>query len=244
MIWKEWQELNGQLSKRRANRWVGVALFFVTGTMLRLSSESSWTDGTTVLLFWLMIPYLFTSQMIADSFAGERERHTLETLLASPLPDRAIYYGKLLTPTLVVWVGIQLWILYTLLVFNLSAFGDGVQMFMLEVVISGPILSFLMALTISAVGVLASLHAPSVQSAQTRIGMILMVIFAVPLVAGGVVFTLPAEQIQAIIDALSSLGLVGGLVIGTLVLIGLAYGLTQYGLYRFRRSRMILDLSG
>jgi len=74
--------------------------------------------------------------------------------------------------------------------------------------------------------------------------MILMVIFAVPLVAGGVVFTLPAEQIQAIIDALSSLGLVGGLVIGTLVLIGLAYGLTQYGLYRFRRSRMILDLSG
>ena len=33
--------------------------------------------------------------VIADSFAGERERHTLETLLASRLSDHSILFGKI-----------------------------------------------------------------------------------------------------------------------------------------------------
>ena len=33
--------------------------------------------------------------MIPDSFAGERERHTLEPLLATPLSDRAILFGMI-----------------------------------------------------------------------------------------------------------------------------------------------------
>ena len=46
---------------------------------------------------------MMVSSLVADSFAGERERHTLETLLASRLPDRAILAGKLLVPVAVAW---------------------------------------------------------------------------------------------------------------------------------------------
>jgi len=244
VIWKEWQEINGQLNNQRRGRLLALGLFFVTGTALPLTSDSSWAGGGMVLLFWLMAPYLFTSQMVADSFAGERERHTLETLLASPLPDRAIYYGKLLTPTLVVWVGTQLWIFYTLIPFNIVHGGDGLQVFPLEIAIGGIVLSFMLALTMCAVGVLASMHAPSTQNAQTRIGTILMVIFTLPLVLGGLAFTLPTDQLQSLIDMLTNLSIGHGLIIGMVVLGLLAFGLIRYGLYRFRRSRMILDLSG
>ncbi len=41
--------------------------------------------------------------MITDSIAGERERQTLETLLASRLPDRAIVLGKIIAVTLFGW---------------------------------------------------------------------------------------------------------------------------------------------
>ena len=34
--------------------------------------------------------------MIADGIPGERERHTLETLLASRLSDRSILLGKVM----------------------------------------------------------------------------------------------------------------------------------------------------
>jgi ABC-type Na+ efflux pump permease subunit len=42
--------------------------------------------------------------MITDSIAGERERQTLETLLASRLPDRAILLGKVAAITLLGWL--------------------------------------------------------------------------------------------------------------------------------------------
>ena len=40
---------------------------------------------------------------IGDAIAGERERHTLETLLASRMPDRAILLGKVIAIVLYAW---------------------------------------------------------------------------------------------------------------------------------------------
>ncbi|MCK7485371.1 MAG: ABC transporter permease subunit [Bacillus subtilis] len=42
------------------------------------------------------MPFLWVSGVVADMFAGERERHTLEALLATRLSDQAILFGKLL----------------------------------------------------------------------------------------------------------------------------------------------------
>src|SRR5258705_13563545 len=47
-----------------------------------------------VLVDGLCLPFMILQSIIVDSFAGERERHTLETLLASRLSDRAILLGK------------------------------------------------------------------------------------------------------------------------------------------------------
>ena len=47
-------------------------------------------------MVWGWMPFLWVSGIVADLFAGERERHTLESLLATRLSDQSILFGKLL----------------------------------------------------------------------------------------------------------------------------------------------------
>jgi ABC-2 type transport system permease protein len=51
---------------------------------------------TELVMIFAIFPSLVGAVFSADSFAGERERNTLETLLATPVSDRAIYLGKVL----------------------------------------------------------------------------------------------------------------------------------------------------
>lgn len=47
-------------------------------------------------IFFLIIPIMAASVMAAASFVGEKEQHTLETLLYGPLTVRQIFYAKVL----------------------------------------------------------------------------------------------------------------------------------------------------
>ncbi len=46
--------------------------------------------------FFLIIPVMASSVLGSDSFAGERERKTIEALLATPLSDSELFMGKVL----------------------------------------------------------------------------------------------------------------------------------------------------
>ncbi|WP_312060193.1 ABC transporter permease [Anaerotignum sp.] len=46
--------------------------------------------------FFLMIPIMASSVMAASSFVGEKEKHTLETLLYSPLSLKELFQSKIL----------------------------------------------------------------------------------------------------------------------------------------------------
>jgi ABC-type Na+ efflux pump permease subunit len=46
--------------------------------------------------FFLLIPVMSSSVIAADSFAGEKERNTLEALLATPITDSELLLGKIL----------------------------------------------------------------------------------------------------------------------------------------------------
>lgn len=46
--------------------------------------------------FFLMIPIMASSVMAASSFVGEKEKHTLETLLYSPLTLKQLFQSKIL----------------------------------------------------------------------------------------------------------------------------------------------------
>jgi ABC-2 type transport system permease protein len=46
--------------------------------------------------FFLIVPLMVCAVIAADSFAGEKERKTLEALLYTPTSDRELYVAKLL----------------------------------------------------------------------------------------------------------------------------------------------------
>lgn len=64
--------------------------------------------------FFLIIPVMGSSVIAADSFAGEKERNTMEALLATPLTDAELLLGKILV-SFIPGMGITIlgFILYT-----------------------------------------------------------------------------------------------------------------------------------
>jgi ABC-2 type transport system permease protein len=62
---------------------------------------------------YLIVPLMVASVIAADSFAGEKERKTMEALLYTPTSDRELFLAKLLSPwipaVMVAWVGFILY---------------------------------------------------------------------------------------------------------------------------------------
>jgi ABC-2 type transport system permease protein len=66
---------------------------------------------------FLMVPLYVSTVIAADSFAGEKERKTMEALLYTPTTDRELFVAKLLsswlTAVVVAWVGFALYVFMT-----------------------------------------------------------------------------------------------------------------------------------
>jgi ABC-type Na+ efflux pump permease subunit len=66
-------------------------------------------DGYLVAPLFLIVPLMLAAVLAADAFAGEKERKTLESLLHQPVPDRDLFFAKLLgafIPAVAIsWVG-------------------------------------------------------------------------------------------------------------------------------------------
>ena len=72
--------------------------------------------------FFLIIPLMASSVIASDSFAGEKERKTIEALLATPISDSELLFGKMLVsfiPSMI--VTIVSFVVYTA-VFDLLSF--------------------------------------------------------------------------------------------------------------------------
>jgi hypothetical protein len=95
VLWKEWKEIVMERSAGSTGSLRPLILIAVFGIFfpLRMGPERFFSAAG------LLVPTFFSAivitAVIADSFAGERERHTLETLLASRLSDRSILFGKI-----------------------------------------------------------------------------------------------------------------------------------------------------
>jgi ABC-2 type transport system permease protein len=120
---------------------------------------------------WAALPITLTGAMITDSIAGERERQTLETLLASRLPDRAILLGKVVAITLLGWLLLALGalpgILHQALTPGSAAMSPSIMAGMVLGVIAPMILMVVLA------GALISLYTSS-----TRFALLLTIAFA------------------------------------------------------------------
>ena len=214
-----------------------VLLIIIFGVVLPLQNGRDWVSSPISILVWGWMPFLWVSGIVADSFAGEHERHTLESLLSTRLSDRSILFGKLLAALLYGCILTWIILLVSLVTVN-AAFGRGeLLLFSLPLSTGAILFSLLVSGLAASIGVLVSLRAGSVRQAQQLMSVGMLVLF-IPLM---LVQFLPASLRQSLIrdaDAINPAQIVIWVAVGLLVLDGI---LTAIGMYLFQRSKLILD---
>jgi ABC-2 type transport system permease protein len=248
VMMKEWREyLAGTGTGGGGGRGRGVvALLLIIGVISILLPLQEGRDLLTspipVIVDGLYLPIIILLNLVADSFAGERERHTLETLLASRLSDRAILLGKVAASVGFGWSLSMVAALIQAVVANLSpknaGTGGGLAFYPVGSVVAIVVLGLMTALLASSAGCLVSLRASSTRQAQVNLGVGFMVLIFVPFI---VLQLLPSQTRSGILDALNAatpgqvfLVFVVVLLVVDIVLVGITLAL-------FQRARLILS---
>jgi ABC-2 type transport system permease protein len=156
--WLEWAATPGCVVQP-------LVIVIVFGGLVPVAAGRLWVDYPIVHWLWSWLPLVLSAGLVADTFAGERERDTLEALLASRLPDRAIIFGKVAAVAAYGWAITMLcWFTSFLAVWigpaAMTLPATAGQLLGL------PLLSFLAAWYVACIGVLISLRAQSMRQAQ------------------------------------------------------------------------------
>lgn len=238
VVWKEWKELLWAGGLLRGGRVSLVIMLAIFGVFLPYQTGRAWVESAAPLFYWAWLPLMLVAGVVADSFAGERERHTLETLLASRLPDRAILFGKLAAAVTYGWGLVLAMLGLSLVTVNVAERGGGVLLFAPHLAIGAPVLALLGAGLAATAGVLVSLRAPTVRQAAQSLNVAILLLIFVPVFG---VQMLPAGAQSRLAVTVMSFGVTGILVAAASVLAVLDLVLLAAVLARFRRSRLVLE---
>ena len=238
VAWKEWLEFRDQLLRIKRGGLSALIVILMLGIITPLQMGPLWLESPLMLAYWPLLSSGMVSTLIADAFAGERERHTLETLLASRLSDTSILLGKVLAAILYGLLFTFANIIVGIITLSIKHFGDGIQAPPAVHVAYMLLLVTLACSTLAGIGVFISLRAATVRQAQQTLGIIMMVLFIGPVL---LIQFLDSDAKTSLALRLTTLGtarLVGWasaiLFAASVLLIGMA-------MVRFKRGKLTLD---
>ncbi len=239
ILWKEFRELfQARQGLFGRGGWISIAITVgLLGVLLPLEAGEQWVTNPLNMVWWVWVPFLMVTYIVTDTFAGERERHTLETLLASRLSDKAILFGKILSVVLYGWGIAMIGIIASLITVNIAAGGEHLLIYSPNVCLALLAFSFLSSLLSSVMGVLVSLRSSTVRQAQQITGLISLV----PIMPLVLLDLLPHETLK---DLMTSVGQVSGsvLILGTAGIFTLIdFILIAIALKQFQRAKLILE---
>jgi ABC-2 type transport system permease protein len=231
MIWKETKDSILQGGVTALVR--PLLLMGILGIIFPLRFGLQWLALAPIVVgIVVYFPLLLVLSFVGDSIAGERERHTLETLLASRISDSAIVLGKIIVTTVYAWSTALLGLLLGLVVANLSK-GQGSWQFYTHVDLLLEVLglSLLTGLLGASGGVLISMRSATVRQAQQLVLVAMLV-----LAGGGVLLSrfLPADVISSLSESQLWLIAIAVLAVLDLILLGVS-------LVSFRRTRLMMS---
>jgi ABC-2 type transport system permease protein len=234
VMWKETRSLvrNRSMRSRFLFTLLSPLLFAL---LFPWKMGADWVDSPMPLMVCALISLATVAMLVPDTFAGERERHTLETLLASRLPDRAILLGKLAVSITLAWGLSMLALILSLGTTNVFAWGSGLILYTPATGLGSLALSLLLAILTAGIGVLVSQRAATVQQATQT----LVATFMLPAVLLQFTFLLFNEQVAGLIRGINGQQV---LLIGLAVLAAIDGVLLTLVLLRFRRSRLLVGL--
>jgi ABC-2 type transport system permease protein len=232
VMWKERKGLaDYQGSRLRLLLVLLMPVLFAVVFPLQVGAD--WVREAPAVILAVIVPAILVAITIPESFAGERERHTLGTLLASRLPDRAILLGKMAVSVAFAWGTTLLVLLFSLLVVNIANWEGQVLFYNAPIGLGSFALSFLVATTMAGAGVLISMRSDTVQQAA----QLLMAILLVPAILLQVVLFVFVDQLRGVIASVDGPQLLIGILVALAVIdvVVLAAAVA-----RFRRSWLIV----
>ena len=238
IMWKESKGLFKQGKSRSKSILVLLTPVLMFGIILPIQFREEWLDMGWSLAIALFTPLILIAPTICESFAGERERHTLETLLASRLPDRAILFGKMIVSIAYGWGMTVFLLLMSLVIVNVLMWAGKFQFYQVNIFLADIGLSLLFSGLMVTLGILISLRSATVQSAQQVLMMALVIpIFGLQAVVFLLPTFLPMENIREFLGRFDYDQILL-IFLGVLLLADI--GLLMAAMSRFKRSRLIL----
>jgi len=238
VMWKDWRELVFHRASLRGTLASAAVVIILLGLVFPLRIGGAWLGSPMYLVYWGWVPSMLVSTLIADSFAGERERHTLETLLASRLGDGAILLGKI-GASVVYGCAITFALLgaglVTVNVAHWAGQPAGYTPFVTAAAVS---ITLLLSVATAAVGALASLHAATVRQAQQTLNVVLMTAGLLPFL---LIDLLPSEMRAPLVDWAARVDPALWLIGGSLLMAGVDVTLLRLVSRRFQRGKLLVD---
>lgn len=237
VVWKEWRELLRMSGRKRSALARHVFSIGIIGVIWPWQFGLAFVHSALSIVLAAVTALMYIAGAAPDVIAGERERHTLETLLASRLPDRAILLGKIIALVQYGCSAALVMLVIGLITVNIVHGAGDLLMFSATQLITAAVFTPLAAGLMAAIGVHVSLRAKTVKQAQQTLSTaVLIVLFAPALAIPGMPEswkTAVGTWLQSERRALMLAGLASAMLLIQALLFLLAA-------VRFKRGRLIL----
>ncbi len=237
VAWKELREILAFGDSRGRSKFSMLLIVVIFGVFMPLQNGREWVTSPVSVMVWGWMPYMWVYSVVADSFAGERERHTLEALLSTRLSDKAILFGKLLTAVAYGFILTWVILLVSLVTINVVFGGQGLLFFPFDMTIGALLFSILISGLSASIGVLVSLRASSVRQAQQWMSAGMLVLF-LPLMF---IQFVPKGWMASIVSVLKNVDLFTAAILVVVALVVIEMVLIAITMHMFQRSKLILD---
>jgi len=239
VIWKERKGLF-RIRGRRAQALLGMFSPVLLAIFFPLQEGAGWVESPLSVLLAFIAPLILVGMSIPDSFAGERERHTLPTLLASRLSDRAILFGKIITSVAFGWGVTVILLAIGLVTVNVAHWDGHILFYKPSILLADLVFSLLVAMLTAGAGVLFSLRAATAQEAQQTLMAVLLI---PPMILQFALFAiLGSESGEARLrEVMATLSFEQVILVIVAVLVMLDVVLLMAAMARFKRARLALS---
>ena len=234
---KELREILAFGDTRGRSKYSLLVLLIIFGIVIPIQNGRDWVTSPINIMVWGWMPFLWVSGIVADLFAGERERHTLEALLATRLSDQSILFGKLLAALTYGFTLTWVIMIASLITVNIGFRDGGLLFYPLEMFAGALVFSLLISGLSACIGVLVSLRAGSVRQAQQMMSAGMLVLF-LPIM---LIQFIPRTWLSAAENIVQNIQPVQIAVWLALFLLGVELILIAVARRLFQRSKLILD---
>lgn len=178
VLQKELREIIGERQSRRGGFVQAIVIVAVMGVLYPASTPHFWLSAHPLaIVYFAFFPGVLAVTVAADAFAGERERKTLETLLATPLGEWAILIGK--AAAAVVWALSVTAVAFVCAIVTVNVVSRRPGLFLpAPVLVMGSLCGALASSSLlTGVAILMSMRIPVARSAQQMTSLLSMVVF-------------------------------------------------------------------